>query len=165
MHSIANQKKVSRGNESRPSHKYFKIKVKLGHVSRRKYLPMFLPIQARSIQEVVDIARRHGGVKSDHPNWCLEKPVEITYEEFLTLDKQTYSDLYWQGKTRSHVGLFADRLVDEDDSYSSDYDYHKNKRVNAKRNSDQRTFLIKKNKLEKQLWKHIENADISRLAY
>jgi hypothetical protein len=126
---------------------------------------MDLPIQARSIQEAVAIAKNHGGVKSDHSNWCLEKPVEITYEEFLRLDQQTYSDSYWEGRTRSHVGLFADRLIYEDDSNSSDYDYHKNKRTEVKRQSDQRSYLVKKNKIEKQLWKHIQHADISRLAY
>jgi hypothetical protein len=161
MHST-NHQSTSRQKPS--SYKCFKVKVKLGHVSRRKYLPMDLPIQARSMEEAIAIARSHGGVKSEHPNWCLEKPVEITYEEFVRLDNQTYSDAYWQGKTRSHIGLFADRLVDEDDSYSCDEDYHKNKRVLAKRNSDQRSFLGKKSKLEKRFWKQIENADLSRLA-
>jgi len=161
MHSTHHQ---SPSRQKPSSYKCFKVKVKLGHVSRRKYLPMDLPIQARSMQEAVAIARSHGGVKSEHPNWCLEKPVEITYEEFLKLDQQTYSDSYWQGKTRSHIGLFADRLVDEDDSYSCDNDYHKNKRVIAKRNSDQRSYLVKKIKVEKRLWKQIENADLSRLA-
>jgi hypothetical protein len=162
MHSTNHQ---SSSRRKPMSYKCFKVKVKLGHVSRRKYLPMDLPIKARSIQEAVAIARSHGGVKSDHPNWCLEKPVVITYEEFLQLEQETYSDPYWQGKTRSQIGLFADRLVDEDDAWSSDLDYHKNKRVRAKHHSGQSRFLEKKNKLENRLWKHIEKADTERLYY
>lgn len=162
MHSTIHQ---STSRRKPMSYKCFKVKVKLGHVSRRKYLPMELPIQARSIQEAVAIARSHGGVKSDHANWCLEKPVEITYEEFLQLEHQTYNDPYWQGKTRSQIGLFADRLVDEDDTYSSDDDYHKYKRVWAKQHSNQSRFLEKKNKDQKRFWKHIEKADLERLYY
>ena len=72
MHSTTILKSNSQSVEGQSYYKYFKIKVKLGHVTRKKYLPMSLPIRAKSIQEALAIARNHGGVKRDHQNWCLE---------------------------------------------------------------------------------------------
>ena len=161
MHSTTILKSISQSVDSQLSYKYFKIKVKLGHVTRRKYLPMSLPIRAKTIQEVVDIARNHGGVKRDHQNWCLEKPVEISFQESLELEKETYSDLYWEGETRNRLDMFNDRLIDEDDVYLSDPDFHKEQRTKERKLSNKSNYLVRKCKIEKKLWRHIEEADKS----
>jgi hypothetical protein len=159
MHSTNNNQTTSQVIQSQSSYKFFKIKVKLGHVSRRKYLPMNLPIKARSIHEAIEIARNHGGVKRDHQNWCLEKPVEISLQDFLAIKKETYNDPYWEGKTRNRLDLFEDRLIDEDDSYNCDQDYLKMKRVKEKKGSNIKQYLKRKNKVEERMWQHIEEAD------
>lgn len=161
MHSITILNLTSRDVQSLKSYKYFKIKVKLGHVTRRKYLPMSLPIRAKTIQEAIAKARNHGGVKRDHQNWCLEKPFEISFQEYIDLTKETYNDLYWEGKTRSRVGMFNDRLIDEDDEYLSNPDFHKEQRTQERKLSNKSDYLVKKCKNEQKIWRHIEEADKS----
>jgi hypothetical protein len=120
---------------------------------------MLLPIKAKSIQEALVIARNHGGVKRDHQNWCLEKPVEICYQEYIELMKVTYNDPYWEGKTRNRINLFNDRLIDEDEAYLANPDYHKELRSKERKLSNKSEYLVKKCKIEKKLWRHIEEAD------
>lgn len=161
MHSTTILRSNSQSVEGQSYYKYFKIKVKLGHVTRKKYLPMSLPIRAKSIQEAVSIARNHGGVKRDHQNWCLEKPIEIGFQEYIDLTKETYSDLYWEGETRNRIDLFNDRLLDEDDEYLSNPDFHKEQRSKERKLSNKSEYLVRKCKIEKKLWRHIEEADTS----
>lgn len=85
----------------------------MGHVGRSKYLPMTLPIKAQDMDEAIIRAKNHGGVKRDHKDWCLESPVEITFEEYKVEQSKTYSDQYWNNKTRARLQLFEDRLEDE----------------------------------------------------
>jgi hypothetical protein len=123
------------------------------------YLPMLLPIRARTLQEAVNVARNHGGVKRDHLNWCLEKPVEISYQEYIEIEAETYNDLYWDGQTRHRLDLFIDRLIDEDDSNLNDLDYHKVKRSKEKKMSNRKDYLLRKSKLDNRIWRHIQMAD------
>jgi hypothetical protein len=164
MHSTRIQKSISQSGENNSSYKYFKIKVKLGHVTRRKYLPMWLPIRAKTVHEAIAIARNHGGVKRDHQNWCLEIPTEISFQEYLQLERETYNDLYWEGETRNRLDLFNDRLIDEDDEYLSNDDFHKKQRSKERKLSNKSEYLSRKCKIEQKIWRHIEEADKS-LAY
>ena len=159
MHSTNNNQTTSQASQSQSPYKYYAIKVKLGHVSHRKYLPMNLPIKARTIPEAIEKARNHGGVKRDHQNWCLEKPVEITLQDYIQLKKETYSDLYWDGKTRTRLDLFINRLVDEEDIYNGNQDYQKKKRIKEKKGSNIKQYLKRKIKVEERIWEHIEEAD------
>lgn len=98
---------------------YYLIKVKMGHVGRNKYLPMILPIEANNLNEALKRAKSHGGVKRDHKDWCLDKPIEVDYEAYLHQETLTYADLYWNGKTKKNLESFEDRLIDEPN-------YHRN---------------------------------------
>ncbi len=93
--------------------KYYVVTCKFGHVGRDKYLPLDVPIKATSKKEASEKARRLGGVKRDHPDWCLKEPREITKEEYETLRIALTTDPYWNKKTRQNISLFRDRLVDE----------------------------------------------------
>jgi len=162
MHSTTILQSISQTVENNSFYKYFKIKVKLGHVTRRKYLPMWLPIRAKTIQEAIVIARNHGGVKRDHQNWCLEIPVEISFQDYLILDREVYSDLYWEGETRNRLDLFDERLVNEEDEYLSNHDFHKKQLSKERKLSNKSDYLSRKCKNEQKLWRHIEEADKSR---
>ena len=123
---------------------------------------MWLPIRAKTLQEAIAHARNHGGVKRDHQNWCLEIPVEISFQEYLLLDRETYSDLYWEGETRNRLDLFNDRLIDEDDEYLSNDDFHKKQRSKERKLSNKSEFLYRKCKNEQKIWRQIEEADKTR---
>jgi hypothetical protein len=125
---------------------------------------MWLPIRANTVHEAITIARNHGGVKRDHQNWCLEIPTEISFQEYLQLERETYNDLYWDGETRNRLDLFNDRLIDEDDEYLSNDDFHKKQRSKERKLSNKSEYLSRKCKIEQKIWRHIEEADKS-LAY
>lgn len=93
--------------------RYFLLTCKFGHVGRDKYLPLVVPIMASSPQEASRRAKRMGGIKKDHKDWCLKEPVEVSKEEYEIAQKIFYEDPYWQKHTRSNLGLFDGRLVDE----------------------------------------------------
>ena len=93
--------------------KYFVVTCKFGHVGRDKYLPLAVPIKAYTKKEASEKARKLGGVKREHPDWCLKEPEEITKEEYDLLRVQLVNDPYWTKKTRQNVALFKDRLVNE----------------------------------------------------
>ncbi|MFA5486091.1 MAG: hypothetical protein WCY90_02225 [Bacilli bacterium] len=93
--------------------KYYVVTCKFGHVGRDKYLPLAVPIKAYTKKEASEKARKLGGVKRDHPDWCLKEPEEITKEEYDLLRVQLVNDPYWNKKTRQNIVLFKDRLVDE----------------------------------------------------
>jgi hypothetical protein len=93
--------------------KYYVVTCKFGHVGRDKYLPLDVPIKAFNKKEASEKAKKLGGVKRDHPDWCLKEPQEITQEEYDALRIILTSDPYWNKKTRQNIALFKDRLVDE----------------------------------------------------
>lgn len=93
--------------------KYYVVTCKFGHVGRDKYLPLSVPIKAVSKKEASAKARRMGGVKRDHPDWCLAGPTEISKDEFIELEAKLIQDPYWDKKTRQNTALFSDRLVNE----------------------------------------------------
>ncbi|MGB4310913.1 MAG: hypothetical protein WBJ28_03775 [Bacilli bacterium] len=93
--------------------KYYVVTCKFGHVGRDKYLPLDLPIRATSKKEASAKAKKTGGVKRDHPDWCLKGPTEITKEEYNELKAKLVNDPYWNKKTRQNTALFADKLIDE----------------------------------------------------
>jgi hypothetical protein len=99
----------------------------MGHVGRSKYLPMTLPIKAQDMDEAIKRAKNHGGVKRDHKDWCLESPIETTFEEYEVEQSKTYSDEYWNNKTRTRLQLFEERLEDEPN-------YHQWKDIKSNRN-------------------------------
>lgn len=101
-------------NQGQVKIRFFLIKVKLGHMGKTKYLPMTLPIKAYTLEEALIKARNHGGVKRDHLDWCLEKPVEVDYEEYKSVHEETYSDAYWEGDARRNLSSYEARFIDEE---------------------------------------------------
>lgn len=99
--------------------KYYKVKCKFGHVRRDKYLPMYIPVIAINKKQASEAAKKCGGIKRDHKDWCLESPIEISYDDYLIAQIEFNSDLYWKNITRKNLHLFEDRLVDEPN-------YHRN---------------------------------------
>jgi hypothetical protein len=57
--------------------------------------------------------------------------------------------------------MFNDRLIDEDDEYLSNPDFHKEQRSKERKLSNKSEYLVRKCKIEKRLWRHIEEADKS----
>ncbi len=93
--------------------KYYIVKAKFGHVGRDKYLPLDIPVRAINKKDASAKAKRMGGVKRDHPDWCLKGPTEVSKEEFIACQTKLSADPYWNKKTRQNINLFKDRLVDE----------------------------------------------------
>lgn len=93
--------------------KYYLGKCKFGHVGRDKYLPLNIPVNASSIKEASKIAKSFRGVKKDHKDWCLEEPLEISYERYQQEIEKLRNDIYFEKKTRSRLIQFKGRLVDE----------------------------------------------------
>ena len=60
--------------------KYYKVQVFLGHVGTGKGIPAWLYIEAKSMLEAVDLARKFRGVK--HSKLPIQAQ-KITYEEYL----------------------------------------------------------------------------------
>lgn len=83
--------------------KYYLVKCKFGHVGRDKYLPLNIPVIANSLKEASRKAKTFRGVKKDHKDWCLEGPIEISYEEFIYENMIFYNDNYFENKIRSRV--------------------------------------------------------------
>ena len=116
----------------------------MGHVGRSKYLPMTLPIKAQDMDEAINRAKNHGGVKRDHKDWCLESPVEITFEEYKVEQSKTYSDQYWNNKTRARLQLFEERLEDEPNYHQwNDIKSNRNEFVKL-RDESAKIFKLKK---------------------
>lgn len=86
----------------------------MGHVGKNKYLPMTLAIKAKDVKDAAKIAKKKPGVKRNHKDWCLEIPVEITYDQYIKQSEINRSDPYSDKKTRQNLKLFRDRIVDED---------------------------------------------------
>lgn len=125
--------------------KYYLIEVKMGHVGRNKYLPMILPIKATDLDEAIHKAKNHGGVKRNHKDWCLSKPIEVTYADYVKQELLTYSDSYWNNKTKRHLDDFIDRLIDEP-HYKRLQDYY-SKSVNYKKVKDRESIIYKMKKM------------------
>ncbi len=106
--------------------KYFLIKVKMGHVGLNKYLPMVLAIKAETLELAIEKARNYGGVKHNHPDWCLEKPHEITRDEYILAKAKLDSDQYWEKVSCVGLAEFENRLVDEP-RYIRQRDYKTNR--------------------------------------
>ncbi len=107
--------------------KYFLVTCKHGHVGRDKYIPIDIPITAETVNDAIQIARNKGGVKRDHPDWCLAKPVEIDKEAYLKAKEQYINDPYFNNKTRQNLEFFKDRLVKE-----PNYTYQDKLKTNTK---------------------------------
>ena len=117
----------------------------MGHVGRNKYLPMLLPIQANDIQEAVMRARNHGGVKRDHKDWCLDKPIEVDQETYRSQEMLTYNDLYWQNKTKRYLKDIEDRLINEP-NYHRQGDINSN-RIEFKKKRDKSSIMYRLKKM------------------
>lgn len=155
MHSQKNSKPIRQVSQKVVLH-FYRIKVKLGHVGNNKYLPMDLPIKALDLPRALEKARNHGGVKHDHPNWCLEIPEEITFQAYKELEKKTYRDVYWEGHTRNQLASFADRLMDEEDLLDRKIDLKKKHLMQERKKQNKKQFLQRKNRLEDQYWAYVD---------
>jgi hypothetical protein len=118
--------------------RYFLFKVKMGHVRRERYLPMTLAIRAVDVEQAVNAAKNHGGVKRDHKDWCLEPPIEVSQEEYKIEKTNLYDDPYWEGNTKARLAMFADRLQKEPNYHArkgirtNTHEYFKKKDVGAR---------------------------------
>ncbi len=126
--------------------KYYLVKCKFGHVGRDKYLPLNVPIEAKSIKEASLKAKAIRGIKRHHKNWCLEKPKEISYDKYLIALEKFKNDRYFECKTRSRTELFEDRLLDEEtyirvDKIKTNHKKFRNKKI---RNIESVKFKQKK---------------------
>lgn len=94
--------------------RYFLFKCKFGHVGRDKYMAIDVPIAASDMGAAVKKARKTGGVKRDHKNWCLSIPLEINESEYKKKLDEFVHDPFFEKRTRSRRNtVFADRLIDE----------------------------------------------------
>lgn len=94
--------------------KYYLIKCKCGHVGRKQYLAITFPVAGIDMKTAIEKVRQFGGVKKDHKDWCLEKPVEIDKEQFLKEKEKIDKNPYYLRKTKKiKYTLLADILYEE----------------------------------------------------
>jgi len=105
--SITNKKEGKR---------YFAVKCKCGHVSRRYYIPITFGIIANNKKEAATIARKKGRVKHNHKDAILNN-YEISYVEYLRIKKENkedpYLNVYSKHEQKEIYHLLRDRLVPE----------------------------------------------------
>jgi len=123
---------------------YYSVKCKFGHVGRDKYLPLLVPVFAVNKKNASHKARQKRGIKKDHKDWCLEEPIEISFEEFQKVSSDFHSDIYFEKHSRQRLYLFKDRLKDEP-HYLRMNDIKTNKKMYQKnRDVENIKFKIKK---------------------
>lgn len=93
--------------------KYYLVKCKFGHVGRHKFLPLDVPVKAKSLKDAANNVKNCRGIKRNHKDWCLEVPKEVTYENYIEAIYIFKNDIYFEKKTRSRIKLFNDRVLDE----------------------------------------------------
>lgn len=140
--------------------KYFLVKCKFGHVGRNKYLPLVIATVAESAKKASENAKKVGGVKRDHKDWCLEEPVEVDYNVFFKARNEFENDVYFEKRSRSRLYLFKDRLIDEP-NYSNVNGLKTNRKIYSKKRD--KTLLKFKCKKEKVKIKSIKKEQLGDL--
>ena len=126
--------------------KHYLVKCKFGHVGRHQYLPIAIPIVASSVKEASKRAKRVGGVKKDHKDWCIEGPTEVTVDVFIRAMVDFENDIYFESKSRSRLELFEDRLIAEPNYFRLNGIKTNKKNYHKPRNKDVVKFKINKTK-------------------
>jgi hypothetical protein len=93
--------------------KFYLIECKHGHVGRDKYLPLVIPVHADSVDQAIGIAKLKPGVKKDHKDWCLKKPLEVDAATYEKAKEAYFGHRYFKKRTRQNLDLFKGELVKE----------------------------------------------------
>ncbi len=93
--------------------KFYLIECKHGHVGRDKYLPLVIPVQAENVEKAIEIAKLKPGVKKDHKDWCLKKPIVVDAATYEKAKETYYGHRYFKKRTRQNLDLFKGELVKE----------------------------------------------------
>lgn len=97
-----------KGNER----KYYAVKCKCGHVGRDCYIPIEFAVIASSKKEAAEIGRNIPRCKHHHKD-CILNVRELSYQEYIKLNKDNANDPYLHCKSIQEQSLFdlSDRLV------------------------------------------------------
>lgn len=102
--------------------KFYKITLRCGHVGRKKYVSISLPIKAENNLEATNKIIKHGGVKT-HTLKDVLFVSEINKEEYLKLKDEVKNDPYFKGvKTEDYYKSIKSHGV-----YSCGYREKKNR--------------------------------------
>ncbi|MBO8461267.1 MAG: hypothetical protein IAA85_00870 [Firmicutes bacterium] len=75
--------------------KYYKVKVKCGHVRKSKYILKWIFIKAEDGKEAAEIARRKPRVKHNHKD-AIREVIEIDFEKYCLGLRAMEDDAYFQ---------------------------------------------------------------------
>ena len=75
--------------------KYYKVKVKCGHVRKSKYILKWIFIKAEDGKEAAEIARRKPRVKHNHKD-AIRDDIEIDFEKYCLGLRAMEDDDYFQ---------------------------------------------------------------------
>ena len=108
--------------------RYFAVKCKCGHVSRRYYIPITFGVITRNRKEAAKQARNIPRVKHNHKDAILSCE-EISYIEFVEIAEENRLDPYLQINSsyeqKDIKDMIKDRLVKEDRHITKDKKDHK----------------------------------------
>ncbi|MCF0117341.1 MAG: hypothetical protein HUJ61_04745 [Bacilli bacterium] len=97
--------------------KYYKVKVKCGHVRKSKYILKWIYIKAQDGKEAADIARRKPRVKHDQKD-AIREVIEIDLEEYSLGLRAMADDKYFQVHNKQDQlrlnAVKQEELIDEE---------------------------------------------------
>ena len=116
--------------------KYYAVETKCGHVGRKNFIRVTYGVQAISKKEAAQIGRRIPRVKHDHKDAILGVK-EISYEEYLTLNKVNKNDIYLQVHSKQDQNYYCAGL-------SARLEQENEDSIELKRNREERLIYKKK---------------------
>lgn len=97
--------------------KYYKVKVKCGHVRKNKYILKWIYVKAEDGKEAAKIARRKSRVKHNHKD-AIKEVIKIDFEEYSLGLRAMEDDNYFQVHNKQdQIRLNAvkqEELIDEE---------------------------------------------------
>ncbi len=97
--------------------KYYKVKVKCGHVRKNKYILKWIYVKAEDGKEAAKIARRKSRVKHNHKD-AIKEVIKIDFEKYSLGLRAMEDDNYFQVHNKQdQIRLNAvkqEELIDEE---------------------------------------------------
>lgn len=97
--------------------KYYKVKVKCGHVRKSKYILKWIYVKAEDGKEAAKIARRKSRVKHNHKD-AIKEVIKIDFEKYSLGLRAMEDDNYFQVHNKQdQIRLNAvkqEELIDEE---------------------------------------------------
>ncbi len=117
--------------------KYYAVIAKCGHVRRNNYILIEYAVISINAKEAAKKARHIPRVKHDHKD-AIRSVREISYEEFLEINRRNNKDLYLQVHSKQEQNKYCpdlkDRIIKEESYKNTKKD--RKERMDFKRKKD-----------------------------